>query len=311
MSLCMSSRQLREGAGHRWVCVPLRIETLGPERDVAVGAERAAGTGEMGVGEEVAEPGVGELLLDAPAPLLGRAIRALRQPAALRRDPEQTTVLVLAHRQLQPDALVAGEERQVPVRGRGPDDLEATLLLETAEGGYQVLVDLPEQRLQTREPRPPEIHQRQQRLVARGRQRRRCLVAGGEALREERFHLACEGGADQLIRQHRSEADRQRRRRSLGGQLLQPLQQREIRVQRRLAQPVAAVRPATVIQDVRKMTVEREDELHRVPGQLERAADRTASARAYNARYRSAERSQLKSRVIAARTILRHAGRSP
>src|SRR5437016_12558525 len=59
------------------------------------------------------------------------------------------------------------------------------------------------------------------------------------------------------------------------------------------------------------MTVEREDELHRVPGQLERAADRTASARAYNARYRSAERSQLKSRVIAARTILRHAGRSP
>src|SRR5438128_4336109 len=141
--LVRRARRRRAAAGLRRVVVPLRIEPLGTERDVAVGAERAAGTGEMGVGEEVAEPGVREMLLDAAPPLLARAIRALRQPAALRRDPEQTTVLVLAHRQLQPDALVAAEERQVPVRGRGPDDLEAALLLETAEGGYQVLVDLP------------------------------------------------------------------------------------------------------------------------------------------------------------------------
>src|SRR2546429_2724767 len=149
--LIRRARRRRAAAGLRRVVVPLRIEPLGPERDVAVGAERATGTGEMGVGEEVAEPGVREMLLDAAARLLGRAIRALRQPAALRRDPEQTTVLVLAHRQLQPDALVAGEERQVPVRGRGPDDLEAPPLLGTAEGGYQALVHVPVQRLTTRE----------------------------------------------------------------------------------------------------------------------------------------------------------------
>src|SRR5205807_786887 len=130
--LIRRARRCRAAAGLRRVVVPLRVEPLGPERDVAVGAERAAGTGEMGVGEEVAEPGVREMLLDAAAPLLGRTIGALRQPTPLRRDPEQTPVLVLAHRQLQPDAVIAGEERQVPVRGRGPDDLEAALLLETA-----------------------------------------------------------------------------------------------------------------------------------------------------------------------------------
>src|SRR5216110_3975243 len=62
--------------------------------------------------------------------------------------------------------------------------------------------------------------------------------------------------------------------------------------QRGLAQPVAAVGPAAVIEDVRQMTVEGEDELHRVPGQLEREADRTARARPYSAKYCSPERCQ-------------------
>src|SRR2546426_6480638 len=86
-----------------------------------------------------------------------------------------------------------------------------------------------------------------------------------------------------LFRSPRREADRQGGRGPLGGQLLEPLQEREIRVQRGLAQPVAAVGPAAVIEDVRQVTVEREDELHRVPGQVD--ADRTASARRYRAKY--------------------------
>src|SRR2546422_10801928 len=78
----------------------------------------------------------------------------------------------------------------------------------------------------------------------------------------------------------------------LGGQLLEPLREREVGVQRGLAQPVAAVGPAAVIEDVGQMTVEGEDELHRVPGQVEREADRTARARPYSAKYCSPERCQ-------------------
>src|SRR2546430_11430942 len=64
---------------------------------------------------------------------LAGAIGALRQPTPLRRDAEQTTVLVLAHRQLQPDALVTGQERQVALRGRRSDDLPAAPPLEPAK----------------------------------------------------------------------------------------------------------------------------------------------------------------------------------
>ena len=209
-------------------------------------------------------------------------------------------MLLAAHHKLQSDAFVAGEERQVAVRGRRSDDLEAAPLLEAPEGGDQVRVDRPEQRLQAVEPRLPERDQRHDaRLAGRG-QLRRGLVAGGKALGEEGVHLAREGRARQLVRQHRRESDCHRRRGSLGGELLEPLQEREIRVQRGLAQPVAAVRPAPVIQDVGEMTMEGEDEVHHS----------SASARRYRARYCSAERSQPNCRLIASRTSFRHAGRS-
>src|SRR5207244_3824969 len=120
-----------------------------------------------------------------------------------------------------------------------------------------------------------------------------------------RLHLLREGRAGQLIRENRSESNGQRRWRALGGQLLYPLQEGEIGVERGLAQPVAAVGPAAVIEDVREVTVEREDELHRVPRQL--GADRKASARAYRARYCSAERCQPNCCAMAPRTSLRHA----
>src|SRR6266576_2703420 len=116
--------------------------------------------------------------------------------------------------------------------------------------------------------------------------------------------------SSRVSREHQSESDGHGRGRAFGSQFLEPLQQREIRVERGLAQPVAAVRPAAVVQDVRQVTVEPEDELHRVPGQLERAADRTASARTYRAKYCSPERCQPNCWAIAPRTSLRHAFRS-
>ena len=43
----------------------------------------------------------------------------------------------------------------------------------------------------------------------------------------------------------------------------QRLEQRQVGVERRLAEPVAAVRPAPVIEHVRQVAVQREDEVHR------------------------------------------------
>src|SRR3989449_3882269 len=95
----------------------------------------------MRVGEEEPDPGVREVLLGAgasPAPTAqrgppaARPIGALRQPATRRGRAEQATVFLPAHRQLQPDAFVAAQERQVAVRRRRSDDLEASLLLKAA-----------------------------------------------------------------------------------------------------------------------------------------------------------------------------------
>src|SRR3989449_5258187 len=87
-----------EGGGNR--VVPLRVEPLHAQGNVLVCAERAAGVGEMRVGEEEPEPGVREVLLGAGAspappaqrgPPAARAIGALRQPATRRGRAEQAT----------------------------------------------------------------------------------------------------------------------------------------------------------------------------------------------------------------------------
>src|SRR3989475_11618704 len=65
-----------EGGGNR--VVPLRGEPLHAQGNVLVCAERAAGVGEMRVGEEEPEPGVREVLLGAgasPAPTAQRGDR--------------------------------------------------------------------------------------------------------------------------------------------------------------------------------------------------------------------------------------------
>src|SRR2546422_1362911 len=133
--------------------------------------------------------------------------RSLRQPASHRGDAEQAPVLLLAHRELQPNAFVPTEQRQVAVRGGGADDLEATLLLEAAEGGDEISVDSPEQLPQTGEPRPPVGYEWHERPIAGRLQRRGRFVAGGQPLRDERLQVAGEGGALKLVRQHRRESE--------------------------------------------------------------------------------------------------------
>src|SRR2546430_14021342 len=69
--------------------VPFRVEPLRAQRNLTVGAQRAASAREVSVGEEVAKPRVRQVLLDAaphlfPTPLAARAIGALGQPATQR-----------------------------------------------------------------------------------------------------------------------------------------------------------------------------------------------------------------------------------
>jgi hypothetical protein len=76
---------------------------------------------------------------------------------------------------------------------------------------------------------------------------------------------------------HRREPDRDRRGDVPVGELAQPLEQRQVGIDGGFAQPVAAVRPAAVIQDIGQVAVQREDRVHCVPGQA--AIDRAVSAR--------------------------------
>src|SRR5207244_9515937 len=113
---------------------------------------------EVRVGDEVLEPDLGEQLLHAGTqaavaamlargrrPLVARAIRAFRQPDAARRDAEVTAVRLDGGAELQPDRLVAREQRQVAVRRRAGDDLDVPRALELGERARNVAADPPVQ----------------------------------------------------------------------------------------------------------------------------------------------------------------------
>ena len=243
---------------------------------IPVDAERAAGRSEVGVHEEEAEARVAEVLLDSAAdagarraapglPRAPRAIGALGHPDALGETPEQPAVLGAADRELEPDALVAREQREEAVgRGRG-DGLDPPALLQRPKRRDDVATEVVKEPAQAGQPLAPELHQRDQMLLAGRGERHPGLVAGHEPLGEERLHLADEGRTHQLIRQDRRDADGERRGHSLGLQGAQLLDQRQVGVERGLAEPVAAVRPAPVVEDLGQVTVQREDEVHRRP----------------------------------------------
>ena len=265
-------RPLRRGRGRgarRRRLVDLRVE----RRRIARQPQRPAGGGEVRVHEEEAKSGVGQVLLDAaahPAPGRGgpwrpgaaRAVGAFRQPAARRCAAEEPAMLGGADRELEPDALVARQQRQEAVRRGRADDLELPRRFEGAESGHQVAVHRLEQAPQPGEALPPVRHQRQQVRVGRLGERRRRLVTGGEALLEERLHLPDERRTGELVREHGREPDRHGGGRGLVAELSEDLQQRQVGVERRLADPIAAVRPSAVVEDVRQVAVQRQDEVH-------------------------------------------------
>ena len=83
-----------------------------------------------------------------------------------------------------------------------------------------------------------------------------------EAVRDEVFQLGHKGGRRELIGQHRGDSDRDRGRHLVAGQRVELFQQRQVRVDRGFAQPVAAVRPPSVVQHPRQVAMERQNKIH-------------------------------------------------
>ncbi len=201
----------------------------GVSRRITIDVERAASAGDVRVHEEEAEARVGDVFFDpAPQPDARRAgpgmpwspwpVGALRQPAADGSPPEQPAMFGQPDRELKPDALVPGQQRQKGMGRRGADDLESARRFEGAEGADEIPAQLLEQAAKPEQAGSPEAHQRQQVAVPARGQRIRGLVAGGEPLLEERVHLGGERRARQLVREHGGEADRHRSRHAVVGE---------------------------------------------------------------------------------------------
>jgi hypothetical protein len=97
-----------------------------------------------------------------------RTVGTFRQPTALRRSAEDAAVLGHANCQLKTDALIARQQWQVSVGGRGADDLDSAGRLECAERTDEIVIDAVEQVAQTVEPLSPELDQRKQMAIAGG-----------------------------------------------------------------------------------------------------------------------------------------------
>ena len=73
-----------------------------------------------------------------------------------------------SYRKLEPDTLVPGEQRQVPVSSGRPYDLDLARRLQSAKCGDEVSSDVCEQPAEPGETTSPELDQRQEVIVTRG-----------------------------------------------------------------------------------------------------------------------------------------------
>ena len=150
------------------------------------------------------------------------------------------------------------------MRCRRRDELEPAFLLELPECADEVAAERVVELEETREPLAPVFDDRKQMRIVSVAHLALGFVARFESLLEELAQLALEHRARELIRENRRDAERDRRGDFLFRERLKRIDQRQVRVYRRLRDPVAAVWPATVIQDVWKMAVQREYEIHSV-----------------------------------------------
>src|SRR5262249_32965988 len=152
--------------------------------------------------------------------------------------------------------------RKIPVRRGAGEDLDVPLALEVAEGARDVAPDSPVQLPDPLVEFLPEVGELDD-LV---------LALAGEvlaALRARALHvLAVEGelllefGRGELLDENRREVDTPLRRNPVGHEAMDDFEQWQVAFEGRFAQPVAPVRPPSVVDHHRKMSME--DECKRI-----------------------------------------------
>jgi hypothetical protein len=183
-------------------------------------------------------------------------------PRPPRSPAEEVLVLAQAHLQLQVDALVAPEQRQVAVRRGGADQLQAAGALEAAELAHEVAVEDLHQPSQAHEPVAPVASQRDEVAIADGVELGGRALRGREPLVEQMGQLRREVGMGELTGEDGRDAEGDGRRDAVVLQPPQLFEEGQVRIERGLAQPVAAVWPPAVMQHPRQMAVQHEDEIH-------------------------------------------------
>ena len=112
------------------------------------------------------------------------------------------------------------------------------------------------------QPIAPVPRQGDEMFVIGAGDRVRGFTTRDDPLLEVRLQLSRESRRHELVRQNRRKADGHGSGRTFRRELAQRLEQRQVGIDRRFAQPVAAVRPTPMVQDIREVTVQPEDEIH-------------------------------------------------
>jgi hypothetical protein len=180
-------------------------------------------------------------------------------------------VLRYAYGELKPNTFIPRKKRKVSMGGGGADDFDSACGFQGAKRADQILIDIVEKLAKANQPLPPEVDNGKQVSVTCACQGGWSLVAGLDTLLEKCLHFRDEYGTDQLVREYGSKPDRNWGGHCLRGQTAENLEQRQIGVERGLTDPVTAVRPPPVVEDIRQMAVQCKDEIclargHRAPG---------------------------------------------
>ena len=244
----------------------------------AIGRGEAVGVfDEMGVDEEEVEAGFGDGLLDADAvgdgwnacgvgggdglgPEAGGAIAALGNPDATGMRAEMADMGRDGGANLGADALVGAEQRQVAVGGGAGDDLDQSGVVEAAEAADDVAVEGVEVIERGGEEAAPEAGSFGEVSVA-GLDEEGLVLARGDDFAGKVFgEFGEEVGVGELFEQDGREVDVEVCGDAVALEVGEDAKQREVGLCGGFVQPLDAVRPGAVVDDVRQMRVQGEGE---------------------------------------------------
>ena len=193
-------------------------------------------------------------------PRAGRAVGALGQPDPARGAAEMPRVRREAHVELALDRAVVREEREESVRGGRRDHLERAAVGEPAEGREESAVPRGEVGARLLVEARPELRHGHGRRVALRAERRDVGARRGGPLREVGVEAGAEARVRELLAEDGRHPDRRLERHAAVEEPLARPQEREVRLGGGFVEPVRAVRPRAVSEDVGDVPVQDEDE---------------------------------------------------